>query len=87
MLEMQIKVYEDTQQLSELTGDDRASQMIVQAGKLSADEGRILQEADKALLPPARGRSVGGFSRGGGTDARGHGTGGGVGSIRRKSTY
>jgi hypothetical protein len=50
MLEMQIKVYEDTQQLSELSSDDRAGQIIVQAGKLSADERKILQEADKALL-------------------------------------
>ncbi len=50
MLEMQIKVYEDTQQLSEIEGDDRIGQVIVQSGRLSVEERRILQEADKALL-------------------------------------
>jgi hypothetical protein len=50
MLEMQLSVYEETQRLSELTAPDRASQIIVQAGKLSLDERRILHEADKALL-------------------------------------
>jgi hypothetical protein len=50
MLEMQIKVYEDTQQLSELKSPERASQIIVQSGRLNTEERRILQEADRALL-------------------------------------
>ena len=45
MLEMQIKVYEDTQQLSDLPDENRAGQIIVQAGRLSLDERRILQES------------------------------------------
>ncbi len=50
MLEMQIKVYEDTQQLDALEGDERRGQLIVRSGKLSLEERRILGEADKALL-------------------------------------
>src|SRR5690606_20617119 len=50
MLEMQIKVYEDTQQLSEMKAPDRAGQIIVEAGRLNTEERRILQEADRALL-------------------------------------
>jgi hypothetical protein len=50
MLEMQIKVYEDTQQLSELKAPDRAGQIIVESGRLNTEERRILQEADRALL-------------------------------------
>jgi hypothetical protein len=50
MLEMQIKVYEDTQQLEALEGPQRSNQIVVQSGKLSLEEGRILREADKAIL-------------------------------------
>jgi hypothetical protein len=50
MLEMQIKVYEDTKQLDELDSAERASQIVVQSGRLSAEEGKILAESDKALL-------------------------------------
>ena len=50
MLEMQIKVFEDTQQLQTHTAPEQAAQLVVQSGKLSVEERRILAEADKAAL-------------------------------------
>ena len=50
MLELQLKVYEETQRLSRIPDDQRTSQLVIQAGKLSLDERRLVDEADKALL-------------------------------------
>jgi hypothetical protein len=50
MLEWQIKVYEDTRALDQLPADEKANQQVVQSGKLSLDERKILAETDKALL-------------------------------------
>ena len=50
MLEMQIRVYEDTQQLAELPREEKTGQLVVQAGKLSQTERVILADTDKALL-------------------------------------
>ncbi len=50
MLEWQIKVLEDTQVLDRLSPDERAKQLVIQSGKLSLEERKILGEAEKALL-------------------------------------
>ena len=50
MLEMQLKVYDDSRRLSQIPLNKRNSQVDIQAGKLSVQERRIAGEADKALL-------------------------------------
>jgi hypothetical protein len=50
MLESQLKVYEETQRLSQIPVDERNSQVVIQAGKLSLEERRLAGDADKALL-------------------------------------
>lgn len=50
MLEAQLKIYEETQRLSRIPDDKRDSQLVIQAGKLSLEQRRLVGEADKALL-------------------------------------
>ncbi len=50
MLESQLKIYEETQRLSRITDDKRDNQLVIQAGKLSLEQRRLVGEADKALL-------------------------------------
>ena len=49
MLEMQLKVYESTRRLDQVTVENRSEQFVVQAGKLAIDERKIAIEAQKAL--------------------------------------
>ena len=49
MLEMQLRVYENTKRLDRIPIDQRGREIGVQAGKLSLEERRIVAEADKAL--------------------------------------
>ena len=50
MLEMQLKVYDDTRRLSQIPVNQRGNQVVVQAGRLGAQELRIVNEAERALL-------------------------------------
>ena len=50
MLEMQLKVYDDTRRLSQIPVNQRDNQVVVQAGRLGAQELRIVNEAERALL-------------------------------------
>ena len=50
MLEAQLKIYEETQRLSRIPDEKRDSQLVIQAGKLSLEQRRLVGEADKALL-------------------------------------
>ena len=49
MLEMQLKVYDDTERLSKIPVDQRGTAEDIQSGKLSFAEKQIVIEADKAL--------------------------------------
>ena len=50
MLDMQLKVYDDSRRLSQIPLAKRDNQTAIQAGRLGARELRIVTEADKALL-------------------------------------
>ncbi|MDG2380300.1 MAG: hypothetical protein P8N76_01370, partial [Pirellulaceae bacterium] len=50
MLEMQLKVYDDSRRLSQIPLAKRDNQTAIQSGRLGARELRIVTEADKALL-------------------------------------
>ena len=49
MLEMQMIVYEGTKQIDKTPADQRTRGDEIEAGKLSASERKILNEADRAL--------------------------------------
>ncbi len=49
MLEMQLRVYESTRRLDQVSPPQRGDDFVVQAGKLSFDEQKISLEAQKAL--------------------------------------
>lgn len=49
MLEMQLRVYESTRRLDQVTQQNRNEQFVVQSGKLAIDEQKIAVEAQKAL--------------------------------------
>ena len=50
MLEMQVGIYEDTQKLCDIPADERDGQTVVESGKLSQAERKLLVEIDKSLL-------------------------------------
>lgn len=50
MLEMQVRIYESTKQLDQIPAAQRGRDAVIQAGRLSADENKLVAEADKALL-------------------------------------
>ena len=49
MLEMQLRVYENTKRVDKIPAGQRGREIDIQAGKLSLEERRIVAEADKAL--------------------------------------
>ena len=50
MLEAELKIYEETQRLSKIPEEERNNQIVIQSGKLSLEQRRLVGEADKALL-------------------------------------
>ncbi len=50
MLESQLKIYEETQRLDRIPDEQKGSQVVIQAGKLSLEQRRLVGEADKSLL-------------------------------------
>lgn len=49
MLEMQVRVFEETKRLDATPSDQRTRELDVQAGRLGADENKIVLEAQKAM--------------------------------------
>src|SRR6185503_6382984 len=49
MLEMQLKVYESTRRLDQVSDESRGETFVVQAAKLGIDERKIAAEAQNAL--------------------------------------
>lgn len=49
MLEIQLRIYEDTKQLSRVPADQHDQRVPIPAGKLATEERKLVVEADKAL--------------------------------------